>query len=612
MTGARVRIEDFKGQIPKRSDRLISTSQAQIARNIRLTSGSIEGMRNWGLLHNFNDITIQKAYRLPDPEQVSQELWVGFNSPLINLYPGPLLNDVYDRYYKFGEGRPQYNTLERLRNGDPYYWLGVPLPVLPGTLGAAGGTAPDEERFYVYTLVSEFQEEGQPSIPVSAIGKEDGIWTLSNMDTSVPNPDEQPILFKNIYRTVAGFTTAEFFFVAQIPIENSAYADSAPSDVIARNNILESTDWAPPPLGLENAVVMPNGFFLAWEGRNIHFSETYRPHAWPAAYDLSTQYEVIGAGVFGQSAGIVTAGHPYFATGTAPENTTLTKHNSAEPGLSPLSIVSLSYGVLYASQNGLSLLNETGVIPSTQDIITKDEWLNDYSPNTLKAAQYEDQWLGFYTENKGISINPGDEQEAFIEFDSFNRVDMIQTDERTGEVYVLRSGAVYLWDDSMREQVAYQWKSKEFYFQKPCNLGAAVIDMCSIADVIKDIENVAIAAREYNTERIKTRLHPIGSSAMGSSYVQEMPAPFDLVPQNRLAIGGSPLIDLAQLLKRNSDVTFTVWADDRIVYSQQVSDKRMIKLPSGFKNDIWTFEVRGRRRVYSITVAETGKGLADV
>ena len=101
--------------------------------------------------------------------------------------------------------------------------------------------------------------------------------------------------------------------------------------------------------------------------------------------------------------------------------------------------------MLYASQNGLSLLNETGVIPSTQDIITKDEWLNDYSPNTLKAAQYEDQWLGFYTENKGISINPGDDQEAFIEFDSFNRVDMIQTDERTGEVYVLRSGAVYLW-----------------------------------------------------------------------------------------------------------------------------------------------------------------------
>jgi hypothetical protein len=268
--------------------------------------------------------------------------------------------------------------------------------------------------------------------------------------------------------------------------------------------------------------------------------------------------------------------------------------------------------VLYASQNGLSLLNESGVVPATQEIITKDEWVNNYSPDTLKAAQYEDQWLGFYTEDKGISINPGDVQETFIEFDSFNRVDMVQTDERSGEVYVLRSGAVYLWDDSMRDRVAYQWKSKEFYFTKPCNLGAAVIDMCSIADVIKDIEGVTATAREWNTERIKTRLHPIGSAAMGSSYVEPLDPPYDLVPQNRLSIGGSPLIDLAQIFKRNSDVTFTVWADDRIVYSQQVSDKRMIKLPAGFKNDIWTFEVRGRRKVYSITVAETGKGLADV
>ena len=192
-------------------------------------------MRNWGLLHNFNDITIQKAYRLPDPEQVSQELWVGFNSPLINLYPGPLLNDVYDRYYKFGEGRPQYNTLERLRNGDPYYWLGVPLPVLPERSALPVVQLPMRNGSTSIRWYLNSQEEGQPSIPVSAIGKEDGIWTLSNMDTSVPNPDEQPILFKNIYRTVAGFTTAEFFFVAQIPIENPAYADSAPSDVIARN-----------------------------------------------------------------------------------------------------------------------------------------------------------------------------------------------------------------------------------------------------------------------------------------------------------------------------------------------------------------------------------------
>ena len=59
---------------------------------------------------------------------------------------------------------------------------------------------------------------------------------------------------------------------------------------------------------------------------------------------------------------------------TTPENTTLTKNNTAEPGLSRLSIVSLPYGVLYASQNGLILLSSQGVTTPTEQIITKDEW----------------------------------------------------------------------------------------------------------------------------------------------------------------------------------------------------------------------------------------------
>ena len=612
MTGSRVRIENFAGMVPKRSNRLLGNSQAREANNARLSSGEIRGFRDWSALHNFNDSAIQKAYRLPDPGSPGGFLWVGFTSPLITLFPGPLLNDAYNRYYKFGDGRPQYNTLERLRNGDPYYWLGVPAPVLPGALAAAGGAALDEERYYVYTLVSEYGEEGQPSIPVTDTGKEDGTWTLSGMDASVPNPAEQPITHKNIYRTVAGFTTSEFFFVAQIPLAQDSYADSVGSDIVARNNILASGSWAEPPVDIEGAVVMPNGFFLAWSGRDIHFSETYRPHAWPAAYDLSTQYKIIGAGVFGQSAGIVTSGHPYFATGTAPENTTLTKNNSAEPGLSPLSIVPLPYGVLYASQNGLTLMSAKGVTSATSGIITKDEWLNNYSPETLVAAQYEEQYLGFFTENQGIAINPSEPQESFIQFDAFNRIDMVQTDEQTGELYVIRAGVVYLWDDPAQQRVAYKWRSKTFYFAKPCNMGAAVVDMEPLADIIEDLETVVAEARAYNTERIKTRLQPIATAAMGSSYVEPMPPPFDEIPQNRMSIGGSPLLDLSQLMARNSDVRFTVYVDGEVVFSEQVSDKKMFKLPSGFKNDIWEFEVSGRRTIFSITVAETARGLADV
>jgi len=612
MTGSRVRIEDFKGQYPRRSSRLLANNQADEAFNCKLSSGALRGIRDWHEVFNFNDPTIQKAFRIPDAISPNGELWVGFDNPEINLYPGPLLNDAFDRYYKFGGGRPEYNTLTRLRNGDPYYWLGVPAPVLNGSLLAVGGVAPDEDRSYVYTLVTAFGEEGAPSAPITATGKEDGTWTFSGLDTTVPNPAEQPVLTKNIYRTVVGFSTVEFFFVANIPLIVSSYVDTNPSDEIARNNLLESEDWAVAPVDIDNAVIMPNGFFLAWAGRNIHFSETYRPWAWPASYDLSAQYEIIGAGVFGQSAGIVTKGHPYFATGTSPESTTLTKNNTAEPGLSPFSIVSLPYGVLYASQNGLILLSASGVTNPTDEILTKDEWVDNYSPETLRAAQYEDEYLGFYASDKGIVINPQDPNSSFIELDYFTDVDQVQTDDRTGELYIIRAGVVYFWDSIMEARVPYKWRSKTFYFRKPCNMGAAVVDMEGQEEIISDLEMVIAEARLFNEQRILTRLNPIGGAALGSSYKEPLPPPYDTDPQNRLSLGGSPLIDLQQLLIRSTNLTFIAYADGDLVFAEQINDKKSFKLPTGFKNDIWEFEVRGLRTVFSITVAETEKGLADV
>lgn len=612
MTGSRVRIEDFKGQYPRRNNRLLANNQSLEAFNCKLSSGALRGIRNWHETFNFNDGTIQKAFRIPDALSPNGELWVGFDNPEINLYPGPLLNDQFDRYYKFGGGRPEYNTLDRLRNGDPYYWLGVPTPVLDGSLNAVGGVADDEDRAYVYTLVTQYGEEGPPSAPVDAVGKEDGTWTFSGMDISVPNPAEQPVISKNIYRTVAGFSTVEFFFVANIPLIVPSYIDTNPSDVIARNSLLESEGWTEAPVDIDNAVIMPNGFFLAWAGRNIHFSETYRPWAWPPQYDLSTQYEIIGAGVFGQSAGIVTEGHPYFATGTSPESTTLTKNNTAEPGLSQYSIVSLPYGVLYASQNGLMLLSAKGVTNPTGDILTKDEWTEKYSPQNLRAAQYEDEYLGFYEMDKGLVINPQDPNSSFIELDFFTDVDQVQTDERTGELYVIRAGVVYLWDSIMEARVPYKWRSKMFYFRKPCNMGAAVVDMAPAAEIIDDLEMVIQEAQDWNAQRIQFRLNPIGGAALGSSYKEPLPPPYDTDPQNRLALGGSPLIDVQQLLIRSTNLLFIAYADGNQVFAEQIMDKKSFKLPAGFKNDIWEFEVRGLRTVYSITVAETEKGLADV
>jgi hypothetical protein len=43
-----------------------------------------------------------------------------------------------------------------------------------------------------------------------------------------------------------------------------------------------------------------------------------------------------------------------------------------------------------------------------------------------------------------------------------------------------------------------------------------------------------------------------------------------------------------------------------------VFTEAIIRLPAGFKHDVWQFEMVGNASVYSLTVAETGKELAAV
>ena len=610
MTGSRVNIENFGGEIPRRSDRLLPPSFATKAYNVKLKSGEIRGMHRLKQLHDFSDSNVVKSYRLPDDTQPEGNTWLGLTSREIEVFRGPLLNDKHNRYYRFGDGAPRYNTLERIRNDDPWYLLGVPSPTNEPTIVVPGPE--NTTRAYVYTFVSSFGEESAPSLPATKDGDNLATWRIDNMEATLPAISERDITHKRIYRTVAGFSTAAFFFVAEVALTDVFYDDNISDVIVSRNPILESTNWNPPPEGITGAVMMPNGFFLGWAGRDIHFCETYRPHAWPAIYDLSTEYDVVGAGVFGQSAGVVTAGTPYIASGATPASTTLTKVATSEPGLGRHSIVSLPYGVVYASQNGLVMLSSAGLTNPTLELITKNEWVNEYSPSTLWAAQYESQYIGFYSSERGIVIDPQDQMANFVELTDFNLIDYIQTDVPTGETFVMQGGRVHLWDAVDQPRVEYQWRSKEFEFPKPCNLGAAIVEMEAFTDEDWEMYAQIQAAIAYNKERIKQPLDFMGGYALGSSKPVPLDPPYDTDAQNKQTFGGSPLLNMPG--GHNADYPFVrlrVYAEGRLVFSGLSPLDIHVRLPSGFKARHWAFEVLGETTVTGIKVAETGKGLAD-
>jgi hypothetical protein len=55
----------------------------------------------------------------------------------------------------------------------------------------------------------------------------------------------------------------------------------------------------------------------------------------------------------------------------------------------------------------------------------------------------------------------------------------------------------------------------------------------------------------------------------------------------------------------NELAVLRVWADRRLVFDQSVQSAREVRLPSGFKADIWQFEVESPVRVHRVNIANT-------
>ncbi|MDX1297287.1 MAG: hypothetical protein R3260_03465 [Pseudomonas sp.] len=616
---ARIKLGPFSGEVPRTGRHYLPEHSAEQAENLKLNSGELRGVRRLKPTRVFSS-AIEKAYRLPDALGASNGYtWVGLDSRDTEIFRGPLLNDEYDRFYMFGDGAPQYNTIDRIRNGDSWYLLGIPEPDQDCTVTPGSGSETDVDRFYCYTFVSAYGEEGPPSNPVQGTGAPDATWTIGNLDTTPADAASRNITHKRIYRTVQGLTTSEFFFVAEVTLATTSYADTLGDSTVSLNNPLESSTWAAPPSDIIGTVLLPNGFFCAWDAdSNLHFSEPYRPHAWPAQYDLSTEFEILGGGIFGQSAAIVTTANPYIATGVNPASITLTKSTTVEPGLSKYGIVSMPYGVIYPSQNGLVMIGAGGIDIITRKLLTKNEWVNDYSPETLWAAQYEDAYIGFYNATTGFMIDPREPQTGFIQLTNYSNVSFVQTDYYTGDVLITIDDTIYTWDDPTEFRDEYRWKSRVVTFPKPCNLGACRIEMASDSEALDDINYPADDVQAWNAERIGYPLAEIGGNVIGgetqmATLTNSLPYKFDASTQ---PIGGSPIVSLTQDYELFLQMRLTVYACDcdgnmSSVFSEYVSTDRCIRLPSGFKSDRWQFEMVGRRAVYHLKVAETCKGLED-
>lgn len=492
-----VKLLGFGGMVPVTDDRLLPDTAAALSQNTFLYTGSLVGIVKPKYVRSMSNLNYGKAFRIPknyfDAEHIEDSYWMEFVSIDTDIVRSPTVSDAYDRYYWASPlESPHVNSLARIQAGSPGYLLGVPQPSAAPTISSIiGGTGINEDRSYVVTFVTAFKEEGPPSLPSAVTtGKNDATWNLG-LPTALPaDITNNNLSTKRIYRTVAGQDTAAFFFVAEVPIANTTYADTALSSVIVANEQLASTTWTAPPSDLIGLITMPNGMIAGWRGSELWFCEPFRPHAWPAAYTTVVEYPIVGLGIINQTLVICTAGYPITATGIHPSAISMSKLASFEPCMSRGSILSVPEGVLYASPNGLVLVANGAAALITDNLIQKDEWNNFNKVATLRATRLSNAYyawgskrVGFMQPNafqtdtfqqddfagatKGMFLDPSNPRISFNTLTTENLTVNVFNDSWSGETMILRNDKLFRLDmaDLNFEREASLWRSK--IFQSP-------------------------------------------------------------------------------------------------------------------------------------------------
>lgn len=424
-------------------------------------------------------------------------------------------------------------------------------------------------RAYVYTFVSEYGEEGPPSLPTVKTGNVGETWTITIPDPSVAQQNGRSITKKRVYRTVTSAAgVATYFMVEEIPVGQTSFSDNYEDDDITTNEQLQSEGWFPPDTGFKGWVAMPNGIIAAWKENEVWFCEPYRPHAWPADYAVAVDYPVVGCGVMGQTLVICTTGSPWTATGVHPSVMSLAKINSYEPCTSRASIISTPNGVIYSSPNGLVVAVPGAVKNLTNSLIDPSKWASLNQIYKLRAVEFNTAYLAYEAPgsvgSKGLMIEPSPNYSrlGYIKMlDTSYTITNIIPDPWSATPLIIHSGKVYVLDHPDSTNIRpYKWRSKIFKMNQRENLGA-------------------------------------------------MKVYFTIPPGAPIFLG--PRVPNPTTLAANMYGIVRVYCDGVLRFSRELRiSGEAFRLPSGFSGEEWQFEIEARVIVNDLQIASTSKELS--
>jgi hypothetical protein len=344
------------------------------------------------------------------------------------------------------------------------------------TIAPAESEATKETRAYVYTYVNIYGEEGPPSDPGTInCNPSQIVGVRVQRDATAIN--YAPIKEIRVYRTPTGSTLAQYFYAGTIGALSGPGVFNFADNVLGEqlNEPLTSLNFYPPDSGLQGLMSLPNGILAAWKDNELHFSEAYKPWAWPPSYVKTLPNAIVGGIVYGAGALITTRSHPYFVSGVSPDSMTTSKINVDQAGVSKKSMAVVDGAVIYASNDGLVVVSGgSASLAQGQRFFTRDVWRQRYSAglSSMHFSSWDGRLVAFSSVGafKPFMIRLDEADGTMTELPAF-QAKCAFVSQLSDQMYYGHNSGIFQFNGGQEQQAV--WMSREMAIGRPCNFGIA-------------------------------------------------------------------------------------------------------------------------------------------
>lgn len=620
--------QQFSGIAPRIAPRLLPATLAQEALDVKLWSGELRPHYADEILQ-YIPSNIQSIYRYKWKNKKYN--WLMWPTDT-KVAKGPVYDDENNRIYFMNpngfyvtdssllEDRDYTNGLDE--SGTPYYTAGIPRAGYNIMSVSGSGSGDIEARSYIVCYVRQWPDGtidvGKSSEPYATS------WDAAARRTIDVRPGQTvKISVGNISDTDSAKTGVNKVYIYRSEVTSSGQAlysyvdqfDINPSHVTNNPNATWNTDgwyeyldkkantqlgeacpslyWDAPVDGLKGLVSLQNGLFAAYKDSTVYVSDWNAPHAWPYEHTVTIDYPIVGLGSFGNTIVVCTEAAPVLIVVQDPTNPTIKAIQENCPCVSADSIVNTRNGVIFASQNGLVLINSTSPTFITEKILTQDEWL-PLHPESLKGAFLNNTYYGFFT-------NPTDTAAGFIfDLDSYTYSTVYNSIVSSGMVYTTQHAKV-VYNDIEQSQlyVCYPLENGTQYslcsFASDSRINKSFRWRSKVNVSPQGLFNLS-AARVMMTSQSsqKENEHIWEGKLTGSSLAARV-------------MDGEPINGWCKTneLELADATVFNYYVDGELKYSREVKDSKPFRLPSGFRGETIEVEVKSNAYIHSITLASS-------